>query len=111
MTSNMHQILKSAALIAMLAAATGCAGQAQYFDRSDTITPGVGDAIAHNKAVHIINPRPRRAYDTHIHHSGERISHAMDRYNEGPSGDQSTGASDTNDQNDQLEGTDPTPAE
>lgn len=110
MTNNRYQILKSAALITVLAAVAGCAGQAQYFDRSDTITPGAGDAIAHNKTVHIINPRPRRAYDTHIHHSGERISHAMDRYNAGPAGNQSGGA-DTNSQVEQLEPTEAAPAE
>jgi len=95
MTNNRQQVLRSVALIAVMTAMAGCAGQAQYFDRSDTITPGVGDAVAHNKAVHIINPRPRRAYDTHIHHGGERMSHVMDRYNAGPEGSQGGADADT----------------
>ena len=109
MTNNRQEILRSVALIAVMTAMTGCAGQAQYFDRSDTITPGVGDAVAHNKAVHTINPRPRRAYDTHIHHSGERMSHAMDRYNAGPSGNQSGAVADTNGQNDEPPAEEATP--
>jgi len=110
MTSNRQQILKSVALVAVMTAMAGCAGQAQYFDRSDTITPGVGDAIAHNKAVHTINPRPRRAYDTHIHHSGERMSHAMDRYNAGPEGSQGGGSADGG-QNEEPAAAEPAPEE
>lgn len=111
MTSNRHKILKSVALVAVLAAMTGCAGQSEYFDRSDTITPGVGDAVAHNMAVHTIDPRPRRAYNTHIHHSGERMSHAMDRYNAGPEGTQNTGAADTNGQSDETPSGEPAQTE
>ncbi|MGI9414899.1 MAG: hypothetical protein ACR2PM_14585 [Hyphomicrobiales bacterium] len=98
MTNNLHQTLKSAAIIALVTALTGCASSQQYLDRSDTITMGIGDAVAHNKAIHIINPRPRHAYRTHIHHSGERMSHAMDNYNAGPASTQSSSAADTNGQ-------------
>ena len=111
MTNNRQQILRSVALIAVMSAMAGCAGQAQYFDRSDTITPGAGDAVAHNKSVHIINPRPRRAYNTHIHHSGERMSHAMDRYNAGPEGSQNGAAADGGGQNEETPVAEPAPEE
>jgi len=80
MTSKRKTLIASAAVIGAMAILTGCATPPEYLDRNDRITLGAGDAVSRNKAVHIINPRPRHAYRTHIHFDGQRINGAMDNY-------------------------------
>jgi hypothetical protein len=64
-----------------------------YFDhedvpslrRSDTITPGAGDAVAHNNAIHTINPWPSWARNDRINMEGKRAALAIKRYQENKS--------------------------
>lgn len=52
----------------------------RYLHARDTITLGAGDAVAHNKAVHTIDPWP--AYSRKAHHTtnGQRMVLGMERY-------------------------------
>ena len=52
----------------------------QYFDRSDKITRGAGNAVAHNMAVQTINPWPRNVGNDRINIDGKRIQLGMRRY-------------------------------
>ena len=51
-----------------------------YLDRRDTVSLGAGDAVAHNKVVHKVDPWPVRAGDRNIPHDGERMAAAAERY-------------------------------
>ena len=61
-----------------------------YFDhehvpslrRSDTITLGAGDAVAHNLAVQTIDPWPPWARNDRINMEGNRAALAIKRYQE-----------------------------
>jgi hypothetical protein len=53
--------------------------------RSDTITLGAGDAVAHNIAVHTINPWPSWARNDRISMEGNRAALAIKRYQENKS--------------------------
>lgn len=54
----------------------------QYLRRSDFVTLGAGDAVAHNKAVQTINPWPAWARNDRINMDGERAYLAIRRYKE-----------------------------
>lgn len=71
--------LLSFAAVAALAMTTGCMNN-EYLERRDTISIGVGDAVAHNRAVQTINPRPNHAYRTRLSHDGARMNNAMESY-------------------------------
>lgn len=60
----------------LLASALGGCGR-EYIDRSDTITPGSGDAVRANIVAHVIDPWPRSASNTNIIFSGERMVDAV----------------------------------
>ena len=53
---------------------------AQYFQRTDTITLGAGNAKEVNAAVHVIDPWPRRVGDRRIAGHGERMVNVIERY-------------------------------
>lgn len=53
---------------------------ADYVKHSDTITASAGDAVAHNKVVHIDDPWPRASANTHITGNGQRVDKATKRY-------------------------------
>jgi hypothetical protein len=53
---------------------------ADYVKHSDTITASAGDAIAHNKVVHIDDPWPRVASDTRITGNGRRVDKVTKTY-------------------------------
>jgi hypothetical protein len=53
---------------------------AEYGQRKDSVTLGLGDAKESNAAIHTINPRPRRSRNRSIPASGERMSRAIRRY-------------------------------
>lgn len=55
----------------------------EYLDRSDTITHGVGDAIAVNKATQTIERWPAAARHDRWLSDGERRRRAVDRYRNG----------------------------
>jgi hypothetical protein len=52
----------------------------QYFQRSDTITLGAGNAKDINAATHVIDPWPRYVGRRRIPANGERMVGAMQRY-------------------------------
>jgi hypothetical protein len=61
----------------------------QYFQRSDTITLGAGNAKDINAATHVIDPWPRYVGRRRIPANGERMVGAMQRYlgrQRGPAG-------------------------
>ena len=51
--------------------------------RIDTITPIAGNAIAHNKAVQVVDPWPDHAFRRHQVTDGERVRQAYDTYRGG----------------------------
>src|SRR5258707_22929 len=53
---------------------------AMYFQRSDKITLGAGDAKAVNAATHVIDPWPRYVGNRRIPGNGDRLSRAVERY-------------------------------
>jgi hypothetical protein len=54
----------------------------RYLRRSDTISLGAGDAVAHNKAVQVIDPWPVWAGYDRIDMDGQRAYLAVKRYKE-----------------------------
>ena len=52
----------------------------EYAARRDTIAFHAGEAAAHNKAVHIIDPWPAASARTDIDHHGGRAVRVMERY-------------------------------
>lgn len=73
MARTTEAALAAAALALMLA---GCEHD-RYVDRRDQVTFGSGDAVAANKAMHIIDPWPRAARTVEHGISGEQAEAAM----------------------------------
>ena len=71
-------------MIGVYAAALGLSiavgGCQEYLDHRDTITLGVGDAIAVNKATQTIEHFPEAANSTRWRSDGERARIAVERY-------------------------------
>ena len=105
MTSK--KTLLSLAAVAAAVAVSGCVHD-EYFERRDTITIGAGDAVARNRAVQTIHPRPRHAYRKRLLHDGTRINNAMESYRDASSSSDDSDTSDT--QNANTEPNMPTPA-
>ncbi len=78
------RIRKISAIAAALSALGFSACSQEYYQRSETVYLGAGDAVRRNIAIHTINPTPDHAYRTHIHTSGQRMEHAMESYAAGP---------------------------
>jgi hypothetical protein len=51
-----------------------------YYDRRETIALGANDAVAGNRAIHTVDPWPRRSENPNLAFNGERMQSAMDRY-------------------------------
>jgi len=58
-----------------------------YVNRDDKISLDVGDAVAHNKAVHIIDPWPHHAERTATDTDSKRMIVAVEKYEQGPRAD------------------------
>ncbi|MGL5116819.1 MAG: hypothetical protein ACRC7G_18450 [Beijerinckiaceae bacterium] len=71
--------------------AFGCALSAgacdKYLDRRDTVSFGAGDAVAANKAMHIIDPWNQASRTVEHGSSGEHAAAAIERLRKRPSGD------------------------
>jgi hypothetical protein len=83
-----RRIIALAALVAGSFASSGALAWdqdpfAMYFQRSDKITLGAGDAKAVNAATHIIDPWPRYVGNRRIPGNGDRLSRAVERYRQG----------------------------
>ena len=57
-----------------------CRDTNPYLSRRDTIRLGAGDAAAHNRAVHTIDPWPVRSKNTDIAVDGKRMMVGIERY-------------------------------
>ena len=81
MTTTAPLVTRIALVLLLLAGAGGAsASDDEYLARRDSITPGVGNAPAHNRAVHTINPWPRYVGNDRINIDGRRIQLGMRRY-------------------------------
>jgi hypothetical protein len=60
------------------------AGCADYLNHNDTVTAAAGNAVAHNKVVHITDPWPPAAANTRIEGNGQRVDRVTKRYLAGP---------------------------
>src|SRR5215813_2101312 len=81
MTTTAPLVTRIALVLLLLAGAGGAsASDDEYLARRDSITPGVGNAAAHNRAVHTINPWPRYVGNDRINVDGRRIQLGMRRY-------------------------------
>lgn len=69
-------LIACAGLLPMLALGA-CA---DYVKHRDTLTSSAGDAIAHNKVVHIEDPWPRASGDARIAGNGQRVDRVTKRY-------------------------------
>jgi hypothetical protein len=82
-----RHIIALAALVGSLASSGASAWDqdpfAMYFQRSDTITLGAGNARDVNAVTHMIDPWPRYVGNRNIPVSGDRLSRAVDRYRAG----------------------------
>jgi hypothetical protein len=67
-------------IAATLFAATLAACSDIYYDRRETIALGADDAVASNKAIHIIDPWPRHSGNRRIAFNGERMQKAVECY-------------------------------
>ena len=69
------------ALLAMVGLTTSCH---EYRQRIDSINLSPGEAVAHNKAVHTVDPWPPEAFRKRHNTSGKRIAVGAGHYDEGP---------------------------
>ena len=74
-----ERALTLAALAAAAALLCGC--HQPYFARNEGVTFQAGDAVAANKAIHIIDPWPASAASARLDTSGVRAAAAIERYN------------------------------
>jgi hypothetical protein len=65
------------ALIALTFLITACQDN---LARRDTIVSYAGEASAHNRAIHIIDPWPAASARAEIEHNGRRMANAIERY-------------------------------
>src|SRR5215471_6782961 len=79
-TNNVPLVTRIAVALLLLAGAGGASADEEYLARRDSITPGVGNAMAHNRAVHTIDPWPRYVGNDRINIDGRRIQLGMRRY-------------------------------
>lgn len=67
----------------VLAAAGLLSGCADYLNHRDSITFGLGNAVEANKGIHIQEPFPRVAQNTHILSDGKVVNRAISTYQSG----------------------------
>ncbi len=70
-------------LLLVLAATGLLSGCADYLNHRDSITFGLGNAVEANKGIHIKEPFPRVAQNTHIPSDGKVINRVMNTYQGG----------------------------
>src|SRR5215831_18272006 len=79
-TNNAHLVTRLALVLLLAGAGGASASDDEYLARRDSITPGAGNAVAHNRAVHTIDPWPRHVGNDRINVDGRRIQLGMRRY-------------------------------
>lgn len=60
-----------------------CAGCTDYLARRETINAHAGEALAYNRAIHVIDPWPAHAARTAVAVDGVRVERVMERYRNG----------------------------
>jgi hypothetical protein len=55
----------------------------EYYDSSDAISHGAGNAVAHNIAVHTVDPWPRHSDNNKINVDGKRLIRSIEKYRAG----------------------------
>ena len=78
--TNSASVLTASLLALLLACPNGAAADEDYFARRDSIAAGAGNSLAHNRAVHTINPWPWYVANDRINIDGRRIQLGMKRY-------------------------------
>ena len=81
----MHCALAALAVLAL----SGCSDS---LARRDFLSETSGDAVAANKAIHIVDPWKREAFDVRLPVSGARLGAAMQKYQAGDAGASGAGA-------------------
>jgi hypothetical protein len=79
-SSRTKRWISVAPSVLVLAALGGCV---DYLERRDTITLSAGEAQDWNKVVHIADPWPAHAKNTHIPGDGPRTARVIGRYSAG----------------------------
>ncbi|MCH8238679.1 MAG: hypothetical protein IIB62_01270 [Proteobacteria bacterium] len=81
------QLAMAAAIAVSMFTLGGCQERQynRYLHARDTITLSAGDAVAHNRAIHTIDPWPAYARKTEHTTNGKRIYLGMTRYQENKS--------------------------
>ncbi len=74
--STVLKIITGAFLLGSLSAC------AQYLDHNEGVSLSAGNAVAHNKAVQMIDPWPRYGARTNISANGERMLVGLKKYRE-----------------------------
>ncbi len=72
-------MLSRTSLLLLLAGAA-LGGCQETLARRDGVTFGAGDAVAHNRAVHAIDPWSPASADARIEVSGARVARAIERF-------------------------------
>lgn len=55
-------------------------GCGDYLSRRETLSPHAGDAVAANKAIHVIDPWPQESQNVRIPANAERMQRVIERY-------------------------------
>lgn len=83
----MRNVVRIASVAGLAVGLGGCWGQLyeppgiQYFQRTDTITLGAGDAKDANAAINVIDPWAPHSANVRIPGQGERMVNAIEQYN------------------------------
>lgn len=77
--ADLH-ISRACAAIATCLLLGGCADTLR---RSDFLSDQAGDAVAANKAIHIVDPWPRESFDPRLPVDGGRVAAPVTRYRSG----------------------------
>jgi hypothetical protein len=83
---------RAKSLIAVCLLGSVLAACDRYVDRRDQVTFGSGDAVAANRAMHIIDPWPRASQSVEQGISGEQAEGAMEKFRRRASGRDSSQA-------------------
>jgi hypothetical protein len=78
--TNKASVIIGMALALLLACAGRASADEEYLARRDSVTAGLGNSVAHNRAVHTIDPWPRYVGNDKINIDGRRIQLGMRRY-------------------------------
>lgn len=78
-TRARSRLLIVGGLVLATTSTAGCR-EGQYLARRDSVTYSAGEAMAHNRAIHTVDPWPRYAKDTRHRTDGKRMMIGIGRY-------------------------------